>query len=479
MGYKFKNSDYKCNEKIILCFGEDNCSEAVKKLKELNLFNSKIKEIYTLETLNESVEKNIYVGFGNEATDEEIRQSFATAIKKAKAMKYGEYTFCFDDNNKSLDSVKRIVRLLAEACELTLYKFKGYKSDTKDNATENNITFVSNYIEEELIDSLNEGLNIANGVNLARDLGNIPANIMTPQEFSKQAISCGEKYNFSVEIFDKAILEEKGFKSLLAVGQGSHNEPNLAILKYNGAGESGYTAVIGKGVTFDAGGYNLKDSTGITTMKVDMCGGADALGLMCAVASNKLNTNLICLIPLCENLIGADAILPGSVIGTLSGKTVEITNTDAEGRLIMADALYYAASLENVNKIVDIATLTGATAMAFAGVCSSVMTNDQEYYELLNSASKECNEKVWQLPLFDEYKERVVSSIADLRNSGPTRAAGSIVAGMFLKEFVCNKSWLHIDIAGSAVAGVEKNYNPAGVTGYGVRLLYNLLKVSK
>jgi len=315
-----------------------------------------------------------------------------------------------------------------------------------------------------------EGRAIAAGISLARDLGNLPANVCTPAYLADSAVKLGREWKLAVEVLEQRDMEKLGMGSLLSVTKGSHQPPKFVILRYSGAGKKERPVVlVGKGITFDTGGISLKPAAEMDEMKFDMCGAASVLGTLRAVAELKLKLNVVGLVPTCENMPGGAATKPGDVVTSMSGQTVEILNTDAEGRLILADALSYAERFEP-EAVVDIATLTGACVIALGHVCSGLFTNKDSLAKELQSAGAESWDRVWQLPLWDDYQEALKSNFADFANIGG-RPAGSVTAACFLSKFTRKYDWAHLDIAGTAwKSGREK-----GATGRPVPLLTTFL----
>ena len=315
-----------------------------------------------------------------------------------------------------------------------------------------------------------EGRAIAAGMSLTRDLGNLPANVCTPAYLAESAVKLGREWKLSVEVLEQKDMEKLGMGSLLSVTRGSHQPPKFVILRYAGTGRKERPVVlVGKGITFDTGGISLKPSAEMDEMKFDMCGAASVLGTLRAVAELKLKLNVIGLVPACENMPGGAATKPGDVVTSMSGQTVEILNTDAEGRLILADALSYAERFEP-QAVVDIATLTGACVIALGHVCSGLFANKEALAQELQSAGAESWDRVWQMPLWEDYQEALKSNFADFANIGG-RPAGSITAACFLSKFTRKYDWAHLDIAGTAwKSGREK-----GATGRPVPLLTTFL----
>ena len=313
---------------------------------------------------------------------------------------------------------------------------------------------------------LAQGKAIATGMNLARDLGNLPANVCTPAYIAGQAAKLGKDWKLAVEVLERADMEKLGMGSLLSVAKGSRQPPKFIVLRYAGAGKKEPPVVlVGKGITFDTGGISLKPGAEMDEMKFDMCGAASVLGALRAAAEIKLKLNVVGLIPATENMPGGAASKPGDIVTSMSGQTIEILNTDAEGRLILCDALTYAERFEP-QAVVDIATLTGACVIALGHVCSGLFSNRAGLARELLAAGEESWDRVWQLPLWDDYQEQLKSNFADFANIGG-RPAGSVTAACFLSRFTKKYDWAHLDIAGTAWrSGKEK-----GATGRPVPLL--------
>jgi leucyl aminopeptidase len=312
------------------------------------------------------------------------------------------------------------------------------------------------------------GLAVGSAQNYARELAIRPANIVNPRYLATEAQQLGKQYGLKVRILDAAALKKDGMEALLAVAAGSDEEPRFIAMEYSPKKDSRPVVLVGKGVTFDSGGLSLKTPQGMESMKYDMSGAAAVLGAMRAIAELKLPSNVVGLIPAVENLPSGHALRPGDVISSRSRKTIEVLNTDAEGRLILADALSYAARYEP-EALVDIATLTGACVVALGNEAIGLMGNDQDLIDEIRDAGERSGERLWQLPLWEEYRELMKSEIADIKNSGG-RPAGTITAAIFLREFVGSAAWAHLDIAGTAWAEKAGPCQPVGPTGVGVRL---------
>ncbi|MDT8901379.1 leucyl aminopeptidase [Anaeroselena agilis] len=367
------------------------------------------------------------------------------------------------------------VQALVEGTLLGNYRFRRYKTEKDDVIVPEKLYIIAGDADKvpPITVGARRGQTIAAAVSLCRDLVNHPANYMTPARMAEQAAEIAGNRGLELEVLDEAKIAALGMKAFMAVAQGSHEPPRLIVMKYAGnPGSKNLLALVGKGVTFDSGGISLKPSEGMHEMKDDMAGAAAVLGAMQAIAELGPPVNILAVVPCTENLPSGYAFRPGDVIESLGGKTIEIISTDAEGRLILADAIAYALRL-GATHIVDLATLTGACVVALGNVTSGVMATDRDLCRRVMEASEGVGEKMWELPLFEEYKEQIKSDIADLKNSGG-RPAGAITAGLFIASFTGGKPWVHIDIAGTVASDKENGCNVKGATGVGVRTLVNL-----
>jgi leucyl aminopeptidase len=360
-----------------------------------------------------------------------------------------------------------------EGCLLGLYSFKKYSGE-KDKRAISSITVLSKG-SQGLRDAIHRTKTTTAAVCFARDLVNTPSNNMTPTNLADAALSL-KRNNVSVEVLDKKDAERLGMGAYLSVARGSKEPPRFIVLSYKGAKEAP-VVLIGKSITFDSGGISLKPAEGMEKMKYDMAGGAAVLGIIKVVSELKLPVHLIGILPATENLPGASATKPGDVVRAISGKTVEIISTDAEGRMVLADAIGYAKRF-NPRAIIDIATLTGACSIAFGNEAIAIMGNNRELLNRIKKSADETYERVCEMPLFEEYKEYLKSDIADLKNTGGRR--GSLcTSAYFLYEFAGDVPWVHLDIAGTASLEKEKPYIPKGASGVGVRLMVDLIKELK
>jgi leucyl aminopeptidase len=316
---------------------------------------------------------------------------------------------------------------------------------------------------------------IANGMELTKRLGNLPPNICTPSFLADEARKMAKKWNLDIEVLETKQLEALKMGSFLSVAKGSSQPPRLIVLKYRGAAKSAPIVLVGKGITFDTGGISIKPADGMERMKDDMAGGATVIAALRAIALEQLPLRVIAVVPATENMPGGSAIKPGDVLHSAAGLTVEVNNTDAEGRLIVGDGLWYAKEL-GATHLIDVATLTGACVVALGKVTTGLFGTDG-WVEIVHAAAERAGEKVWPMPLFEEYRESLKSEIADMLNS-PGRAAGAITAAMFLKEFADKTPWAHLDIAGTAWAEDARAWSPKGATGVMIRTLVEVARTA-
>lgn len=369
---------------------------------------------------------------------------------------------------------------MAFGLELSSYRFDKYLTKRKPEEFPKleNVTFAA---DSKVIskDGYASFAALANAVRYTRDLTNEPSNNMTPIIMAED-IKRLEYLGLKVDILDEKAMREKEFNLALSVAQGSVNEPRIAVITWNGKPESKEYSLglVGKGVTFDSGGISLKPAGGMWDMKQDMAGAAAVVGAMKAAALQKLPINVAAVVGLVENMPSGSATRPGDIVRSMSGQTVEILNTDAEGRLVLADCLWYIQKQFGVKNVVDIATLTGAIMVALGTEMAGIMGNNQKFIDLVSKAGNNVDEKVWQLPLNKEYNKMMDSTIADMKNISEGRNAGSITAACFLQRFIDkNVKWAHLDIAGMDKIEKVKPLNPKGASGFGVRLFNELMKL--
>ena len=360
---------------------------------------------------------------------------------------------------------------VTEGAMLGLYEYqRPGKPPKKDGVTELTIVERARGKLPAIREGIERGRIIAEGAMLARDMSNSPANHMTPTDMAVRAEQAASDAGLGITVFDREEMEERGMGALLGVSKGSAQPPKFIILEYKGDPDSEKAiGLVGKGVTFDSGGISLKPAGGMAEMKTDMSGGAAVIGAMRAIGLLKPKINVTGLVPAAENLPSATAQKPGDIVTALNGKTIEVDNTDAEGRLLLADALSYG-NQTGLSPMIDIATLTGAILVSLGKVATGAFTNNQRTVDRLLKASRATGEKMWQLPMFDEYKKQNKSDVADVKNTGG-RNAGSITAALFLAEFSEKTPWVHLDIAGTARAASTDGYTPKGSSGVPVRTL--------
>ncbi len=353
-----------------------------------------------------------------------------------------------------------------------------YKSDTNQETRIERLDVIAEASGSPKLErAINVGLIMAEATNFARTLGNEPSNIMTPTELARRAEEMAAREGLGFEALEEEEMKQLGMGALLAVSRGSAEPARLIALTYTpeGAGGAGdeVIALVGKGITFDSGGISIKPAAHMEEMKFDMGGGAAVIGAMQAIARLKPPVRVLGVVPASENMPSGRAVKPGDVVRSLSGKTIEVVNTDAEGRLALADAIAYAIN-HGATHIVDAATLTGACVIALGEIRAAVMGTDQKLIDELLVSGEECGDRLWQMPLNPEYNDLIRSDIADVRNTG-NRTAGAITAGMFIKTFTGGLPWAHMDIAGTAWLTGAKPYLAKGATGFGVRLMTNFV----
>ncbi len=457
---------YESDRDILYPIYEDQaiCPKVVETLGfDVNeVVDKSLNKITKVFTLGKYPFKSItFIGLGNskKITTKKLRDAFAVLANQV------ETPSSFDAKRAVTDAIdiEKITGLFVETYLVASYRETKVERPGKIIA---DVTIMAP--DHDVQAAIDEACHYAEGINHARDLANCPANIMTPKKMAKIAKAMAERYDLEYKILDKKDLEEMKAGAILAVNKGSDLKPYMIMLKYNGAGDEPYTALIGKGLTFDSGGYNLKGNS--YGMKYDMCGGADVIGAMEIIAANKMKANVYCIVPATENLVNGSAYKPQDVITTMSGKTVEIVSTDAEGRLILCDAITYAQSL-GAKRIIDIATLTGACMTALGGVYTGVFTNSEAFYEKFEQSLKMSDEKGWRLPVDPAYFDMLKSDSADFKNSAGRPGGGASVAACFLEAFIDEGvEWIHLDVAGIA------HRDSQGATGEMIRSMVNVFK---
>jgi len=374
------------------------------------------------------------------------------------------------------------VECLTEGLLLGSYQFRKYKSAPEPGGNDTGPGRIERIVLHAESDSaaatrgLKKGKIAALAAREARDMANEPGNVWTPEAFAVYGRKLADKYGFSCRVFNRTELEQQGMGGITGVGSGSAQPPAMVVLEYRTGRKAPTLLLVGKGLTFDSGGISIKPSSGMEEMKYDMCGGAAVLAVMQVVGEEKpAHLNVVAIVPATENLPGPAALKPGDIITMYGGKTVEVVNTDAEGRLILADALAYGVATYKPEAVIDLATLTGAAVIGLGHHRTALLANDEPLAAKVMAAGERSGELLWRLPLAPEYAKQIHSEVADLKNVG-NRAAGTITAAAFLQEFVGNTPWAHLDIAGTAYNYTEKSYVPKGPSGIGVRTLADLIR---
>jgi leucyl aminopeptidase len=417
-------------------------------------------------------ERVLLVGLGNaeDLTAERFRRAGGTAVKQAIRLEVESFA-CSVHRDGPIERAAA-GRAVAEGIVLGGYVFDEMKSGGEEapQRRPQSALLLDDEAGEAVREAVRVGAAVAGAENLARTLGNLPANVATPGYLAEQAREVADRHDMRCEILGRAELEREELRTILAVAQGSDQEPKLIVLEHRGGRDDEQPLLlVGKGLTFDSGGISIKPSAGMEEMKFDMCGGAAVLGAMEAIGELRVPINVVALVPSSENLLSGSAVKPGDIVKSHLGKTIEVINTDAEGRLILADALSYGRRFEPA-AIVDVATLTGSCVIALGNQASGGMGNDDRLLEEIRAAGDRVHERVWPLPMYDEYREQIRSDYADIKNSGG-RGAGTITGGWFLREFVGDTPWVHLDIAGTASGDGKLSYQTKGATGVPTRLL--------
>ena len=417
----------------------------------------------------------ILIGLGSgDSTNREIFLAMAKALKVCRESKAKRVEVLLD-NAKEILGEPGLVKVICELPYLTSYQFNAYKTAPVDCAMRE-VAFLTEM--DEFTEVCAEAKDVAEGTLLARDLVNHPSMYMTPVQLSKEAVRVGNTCGMEVEIFEPDSIRAMNMGAFLAVGRGAVDEPRLIVMRYRGGkAEEAPVALVGKGVMFDSGGYSLKSK--MATMHDDMGGAAAVIGAMQTIARQKLSLNVVAVVAACKNMVSGDAFVPGDILYSMNGKTIEMLSADAEGRLTLADAITYAIRKEGAEKIIDIATLTGAAQGAVGGRSAALIANDEELAaEITDAASISC-ERVWRLPADKELFYVLKSEVADIKSSSPgnTAGGGTIVAALFIQEFTEGKPWAHIDMAPVNWVSEGNSYCIKGGTGYGASLLYETVKL--
>ena len=439
-------------------------------------FEGEFGQMRSIGTLGKIPAQNILlVGLGKESdlTKETLRKAAGFSARVIRdSLGITEFATALHDVDVPKTTLSERAQVVAEGTVLGSYQYIKYKTIDADKIKRiKSVALLGKGFDAQV----KKGVTIAESANFVRDLQNEPASNLHPKEMAEHAQSL-QKLGVKVTVYDKKQIEKMGLNALLAVNRGSMHEPRLVVMEYDGKAKK-KIALIGKGITFDSGGLQIKPDEAMVTMKDDMSGAAVVMGAVRAAALLKLPVHVVGVFASTENMPGMDAYKPGDVIRTYSGKTIEIAHTDAEGRVILCDALAWTEKNIKPDVMVDLATLTGACVVALGSVCAGVMGKDQQLIGKLIDSGNATGERLWQLPFFKEYHDQVKSEIADFRNLGIIRKeAGAITAGAFLAQFIEKTPWAHIDIAGPAWSEFEQEYVRKGGTGFGVRLLVDFLE---
>jgi len=418
----------------------------------------------------------IGIGRKEDLTKDTFRYVSGKIAQKIREIKLNEFSIIVPPNfvNEQISSISQIV----EGVKMALYKFDRFKVEKTIKSP--NLTIIVPK-SKKILQSVKISEIIAEGVIFTKSISNLPPNECTPTTLANFAKIISKKNKMKCKIISKMELKKKGFGGIVSVGAGSKNEPKLIILEHNSGPKNEKPIVlVGKAVTFDTGGISLKPGISMDEMKFDKCGGTTVLGIMKSISELKLRINVVGIIPSVENMPGGESYRPGDIIKLYNGKTAEILNTDAEGRLILADALAYGEKHYAPKAIIDFATLTGACIIALGNNVAAIVSNNEQLKKRIIDSSKKTTEEVWELPLTQDYMNMIKSDVADVKNIGIGKAAGTITAAAFLKSAIKNTPWVHFDIAGVAwtqgAATKEKPYNPKGATGFGVRLILDYIQ---
>lgn len=413
---------------------------------------------------------------------EQLRLAAGAAVRRAAGLKVKSLMAVLPEHTGLTDA--DAAECVSEGLLLANYSFDRYKTKKKDDDESTRIEALylqdGNLDHEAVKTGLSQGERAARAACAARDMANEPGNAWTPKRFAEFGANLAKEHGLECTVMDKAEMKKLGMGGILGVSQGSVQPPKLVILRYQGADKKDKAPtlmLVGKGLTFDSGGICLKSPQGMEEMKYDMCGGAAVICAMQAIAEEKIKgVNVVALIPAAENLPSAAALKPGDIISHFGGTTSEIINTDAEGRLILADALAYGIATWKPDAVIDLATLTGAVIIGLGHHRSGLLSTDDALTQQLTAAGEKAGEPLWRLPLGPEYSKQIKSTVADIKNSGG-KEAGTITAAAYLQEFVGSTPWAHLDIAGTAWSFTEKSYIPAkGPSGIGVRTLINFVR---
>ncbi len=458
----------------------DSLPSTIAKKQHFQAFSGKTVICHTRKQ-SLSVHTIIVVGLGkkDKITARNLIESVGAGIKLAKSMKSTSIALCAGGIVCNGLSDVEIVTRIVDACHLATYEYHGEKIPEDANTIEHIDIYVEGYNRDEMKSACDTAQLVSRAVLTARDLVNTPSSVATPRFLSQLARSYAQdNHHISCRVFGEKEMKKKSMNALLSIAKGSDEEPQFIELRYTPARTAKKTlCFVGKGVTFDSGGLSLKPGQGMETMKRDMAGAATVLALFSILEYLKPDVSVVGLICAVENMPSGKAVKPGDIVKASNGKSIEIINTDAEGRVILSDALSYAGMYVKPDVIIDIATLTGACMVALGEDVAGLFSNADSLSSQLLAAAQVTGELLWRMPLVESYKELIESPVADVRNLGKTRYAGAITAALFLETFVPeNTDWAHVDIAGPAWAEKDSSTTPVGGTGYGIRTLIEYLR---
>ncbi len=507
MEIRFQNKNsWQCDIVLFFAFDADTAESLEKSHTELfekaswisispawRDYKAKAKELLLLYGHKDNEISRAYaVGLGKseKCTIETVKNAVATAVKACKglnlehiALDIASLKYILSKMTKNTPSLDSLVEEVCVAALLSLYSYDEYKSLEEEAFKVKSLNLLCD--EAQMPENIQKAARLAeaaaSGTALSRDLSNMPANALTPIAFAQKAEELAKKYNFKCTTFDKDKIEELGMNAFMAVAKGSRQDPRLVILEYTpkNCKHSDPYVIVGKGLTFDSGGISLKPSSGMGEMKTDMSGAADVLGLFEALGQGQFvcepDRPIIGMLGCAENMPDGNAVKPGDIVRTYKGKTVEISNTDAEGRLVLIDVLAYAQEQYKPAVLIDIATLTGACVVALGDEAAGLFANDENLATNLLASSEKVGDRLWRLPLWPHMLEKIKSDVADLDNAGP-RWGGALTAAVFIESFIDeDQVWAHIDIAGPNFASAPSAYCPKGGTGFGTRILIDFV----
>lgn len=490
VGIEVKKPD-KIKAEVLAIFLSENSVKRIKANKERPIFKTikdAIKrgdfrgefENIILVPGDNKIKRLLLLGLGKEkdVTTEKIRRMCSIAVADTKELKLNEISF-YVSNISSISSTD-VAYSVVEGVILSDYSFDKYKTEKKKDVKkiENLFLYASKIDIKKAKEAVERARIICENTNFVRDLVNETSDVMNPVKISEIAKDVAKKNKIKIKIMKEKDLKKMGMNLMLSVGKGSRYPPRFIVMEYIGdKNNKKRIALMGKGITFDSGGLNLKPTGYIENMKLDKAGAVTVLGILKTLSELKEKINVVGVMPCCENMIGPDAYKPGDIVKSYSGKTVEVVDTDAEGRLIMADALGYIKKNIKPSLIIDMATLTGSVLITFGEYVAAMFSVKGDYAKKLFEAGQKTYERVWELPLYDEYVDEMKGEISDVKNLGYKngRYAGCITAAAFLKNFVGDVPWIHLDIAGTAWYEKKRYYTPQGATGFGVRLITEFL----